>query len=1717
MRSSFRALALFVVGWVGALSAWAVPPSLNGINGGGLVELGQQVTLTVSFSGSGTGQTYAWRKNGVTIAGATAVSYGIAAAVADDAGAYSVTVTNVDGSSVASTDLTVKPLAPPVITIAPRTTVAQVGQQVVFTYTATGSFPRTHQWRRDGVAIPGATQATYTINAVTTADAATYSVVVSNSEGSVTSASASLTVNAATPPIISSGSPFDNSVTAGQQVSISVSLISGSSPFTYQWMKNGSAISGATNSSLAFPAVALADAGRYSVMVSNVAGSATSREAVLTVNPPTPITIFSHPSSQTLSEGQPLSLSISINGSSPITYQWLKNGAPIAGATNSSFSISAVGFADAGSYAVVLTNAAGSVTTNPAVVTVNPATAPTITTQPSAPAAISFNGFFSLSVQAGGSSPFTYQWRKDGTPISGATSSNYSVSTATPAHSGSYTVVVSNRAGSVTSVAVTVTVAAPVLATITTQPADVQAPIGLSAEFQVRTSSTGTGNLTFQWLKNGGPIANATSTNYGITSVRESDAGLYSVVITGAAGSVTSAAARLTVLPPSPPSVGSWPSSISSTAFGSRASFTLGSIGGTGPFTFQWSRNGVPIPGATDISLVFPALSAADLGTYTVTISNEGGVITSPALRVSAPLSLPTFGSPSPLPWLDSGRVGDILYFLATGPGRIERYDLAGERWLPTVILSDTQVPTAFVPATEGVYVAYGRTVARRTLDLATETPLTNAASAVSQMFVFGDFLYCNSGPSGASSSFGAANYSSLRRSSLQAGPAVSIGSFYGPFRQIALAPSIGKGFGRSTSISPADILMFSIAADGRVSGETDAPYHGTMPVGSRPIVLPGEQLVADDAGTVYRTSNLTYAGSFGEAFSDLAFFADGTPVVLRGLQLTTTRADTFAETGRTSISAMGLRLFTRGSDAFVFSAASSATQPFTVTKVSAADFRPAVSTASTAVPSGRYAIDDAFLGDNNILHVFSRTLQGLVRWDPATRTFLSTLPLRDVPSRLVHQPGNRRALAYYADGVVTEIPLNGTGTERILFPFGHFVRGITDLGDMVMVNLADAQDSGDQRVIFGASGGPRFINTSLYEGTGLAWQAASRRLYSTPAFSSGLQYEVVTTAGALGATGTSGQTGGSVGTVTPPIRFNSEGTLLVSRNGRVLNADLASLGVLANDIIDAAWLGNSLYTIRSRDGGTQVQQWARSTYLQAGTVAIRGTPVRLFRLSDAQLLVVSSDRGYLALTLVNSDLSLPSNPAPQAFAGVYFATLGPTAGAGDVALLMRADGSGVLLAHLSASRVGLLATNVALNADGTFIVGARDLASGSSRTVAGALSSSGMLTGSIPSLNLTFSGARATGSGTPGYYAAVAVNGASGSAHAIIGPNGRGVVVAQNASTVEGGAAAAAGANFVTTTATGVTLTFAVNDGTGSVSASAGSGSLAGIVFAGLRDDVARSDRLANISTRGRVGGADDAMIAGFVISGSAPRPVLVRAIGPALANFGLVGTLADPKLTLFRGGTQLMVSDDWSAEAAANSIVSTSARLGAFGLPNPGRDAVVLATLDPGSYTAQVTPASGGPGVALVEVYDAGDDAVPAAPRLINIATRGRVGTGENVLIAGIVVTGNAPKRLLIRGVGPALGTFGITDALADPVLTLQSGQTTLQTNDDWWQPASGLTSSDLSAAAVSVGAFALPISSRDACLLLTLQPGNYTAQVTGKNGTAGVALIEVYELPQ
>ena len=357
----------------------AVAPSIGAQPLSESILVGQTATFSVSASGTAP-LSYQWYKNGAVISGATSLSYTTPSeSISDNGALFSVTVSNSAGSltsSGATLSVTTSPVAPS-ITTQPTGQTVFAGQTATFSVIANGTSPLSYQWRKNGTSISGATFANYTTPAETTSDnGALFSVVVSNSAGNVTSNNASLTVNPDPVAPSITVQPASQTITAGQTATFSVSA-SGTAPLSYQWEKNGAAISGATSSTYITPAETNSDTGAlFSVVVSNSAGTATSNSAVLTVNPASVApTITSQPAGQTITAGQTATFSVGASGTAPLSYQWEKNGAAIGGATSSTYTTPAETTSDSGAqFSVVVRNSVGSATSNGATLTVNPAT-----------------------------------------------------------------------------------------------------------------------------------------------------------------------------------------------------------------------------------------------------------------------------------------------------------------------------------------------------------------------------------------------------------------------------------------------------------------------------------------------------------------------------------------------------------------------------------------------------------------------------------------------------------------------------------------------------------------------------------------------------------------------------------------------------------------------------------------------------------------------------------------------------------------------------------------------------------------------------------------------------------------------------------------------------------------------------------------------------------------------------------------------------------------------------------------------------------------------------------------------------------------------------------------------------------------------------------------------------------------------------------------------
>lgn len=261
----------------------------------------------------------------------------------------------------------------------------------------------------------------------------------------------------------------------------------------------------------------------------------------------------------------------------------------------------------------------------------------------------------------------------------------------------------------------------------------------------------------------------------------------------------------------------------------------------------------------------------------------------------------------------------------------------------------------------------------------------------------------------------------------------------------------------------------------------------------------------------------------------------------------------------------------------------------------------------------------------------------------------------------------------------------------------------------------------------------------------------------------------------------------------------------------------------------------------------------------------------------------------------------------------------------------------------------------------------------------------------------------------------------------------------------------------------------------------------------------------LINVATRGAVGTGENVLIAGFIIQGTTPRRVAVRVLGPSLTQFGVNGVLANPTLELNSGNTVIGQNDDWQSDAA------TAQTLRNINLaPGAAAESAVLMTLNPGPYTAVVRGKNDTTGVVLLTVddLDARDNNGLNSSRTINLSTRGRVGTGDSVMIMGFIIGGSAPRDILVTAIAGSLAEYGLNDVLTDSKIEIFSGNTKIAESDDW------IDSPDFETIAKTG---ASPRDPLEAAVWLHLAPGNYTAVVTGANGEQGIALPEVDDVRQ
>jgi hypothetical protein len=260
-----------------------------------------------------------------------------------------------------------------------------------------------------------------------------------------------------------------------------------------------------------------------------------------------------------------------------------------------------------------------------------------------------------------------------------------------------------------------------------------------------------------------------------------------------------------------------------------------------------------------------------------------------------------------------------------------------------------------------------------------------------------------------------------------------------------------------------------------------------------------------------------------------------------------------------------------------------------------------------------------------------------------------------------------------------------------------------------------------------------------------------------------------------------------------------------------------------------------------------------------------------------------------------------------------------------------------------------------------------------------------------------------------------------------------------------------------------------------------------------------------------------DNVMIGGFIVQGSEPKRVIIRAIGPELIQYGVADALSDPTLELHDGTGALIASNDnWQHTIIGGIIMSDQVReiRNSGHAPTEASESAIIAELPPGNYTAIVRGVNNTIGVALAEVYDLSDD---SSSVLANVSTRALVLVGDNVMIGGFIIQGTQPKRVILRAIGPELSRYGVPNFLPDPTLELHDGTGALIASNDDWQHTiiGGIIMVDQAREIRSCGH--APTNPFESAIIADLPPGNYTGIVRDKNIIVGIALVEVYDLDQ
>lgn len=574
--------------------------------------------------------------------------------------------------------------------------------------------------------------------------------------------------------------------------------------------------------------------------------------------------------------------------------------------------------------------------------------------------------------------------------------------------------------------------------------------------------------------------------------------------------------------------------------------------------------------------------------------------------------------------WVAAQASKNVAYFAFAAPSpRIERFNMQQRTWMAPIAL--TAVPTALAVDGTGIYVSLGTKTERIALDGSSSTPLIKTPQPVSESVIGGTFLYLQS-----ADSYSGARFISVDKTT----GIIASGSneYFYPMHGLSYSGLQRQIFGRDSGLSPADIIRLQVTSVGKLGEQYDSPYHGDYPDATRTFVFPDQTLVADNAGIVYSTSDLTYVNSLNGAFIDLAFYGKA-PVVLRdGMLIAYSNA--FLETGRTAVAGKPLRIFIYGDSVYCFANATS--RGVAASRVAVRTLHPQ-EPGDPVDPNGlQYTPDAIELGNGGIVYLLHAGTSSVFRWSIAEQRYLETIPLLEVPKFMAYSDSSNALYIAYPSGKITTIRLNESFAEK---PFANTPLsplGLSVAGDFVFA--CDGSGAWATHYTFSRAGEVISAVEWNYYSKEYVWSPRNHRMYffrddTSP---NDLIWEEIDFTGNIGQETDSPYHGEYA--FYHPIRVSPAGSEVVTGSGDIYNAvTLKHLAKLSNVVTDAAWLGADLFTTRAVAGYTQVQKWTAAHTLKK-TVQYAGEPLRLLSTGSSMLAIVEVD-GMPTFKLFDTDL----------------------------------------------------------------------------------------------------------------------------------------------------------------------------------------------------------------------------------------------------------------------------------------------------------------------------------------------------------------------------------------------------------------------------------------------------------------------------------------------